>query len=380
MARNGDEGFDSAKAELFEQLGHPLRIKIIEELYASPLSFSALKSKTGITSNGHLNFHLAKLKELVSTNEAGEYYLTDTGRDSMQIASMIDWQKHSRREHHNGGRSWRPTAVQIFAVLLVASLFLNAGLVFMIGQQNAREMQFRRVMFNQLSDGVHNLWSRIGSGIYHIIEGQYEQAHAHLSYVREVVYPGPFYYSLLLGEEYQTIYNGLSGSQDYLYDFYHELFTIVDAVWDGSVTEQQIAYLGGWMNAFGNLSVELYYYQNTDYVIKNSSQIAANLNQFILSEVPSELPITEEEAITLAREFLESRGYGVGALISTEFALDNPNYYWHGVFGMEIPHWKLADLFWIVSFEQGEDAPHYFEVWVNIYSGEIKGGGQGPMT
>jgi DNA-binding HxlR family transcriptional regulator len=97
MARNGDEGFDSAKAELFEQLGHPLRIKIIEELYASPLSFSALKSKTGITSNGHLNFHLAKLKELVSTNEAGEYYLTDTGRDSMQIASMIDWQKHSRR-------------------------------------------------------------------------------------------------------------------------------------------------------------------------------------------------------------------------------------------------------------------------------------------
>jgi hypothetical protein len=140
----------------------------------------------------------------------------------------------------------------------------------MIGQQNAREMQFRRVMFNQLSDGVHNLWSRIGSGIYHIIEGQYEQAHAHLSYVREVVYPGPFYYSLLLGEEYQTIYNGLSGSQDYLYDFYHEMFTIVDAVWDGSVTEQQIAYLGGWMNAFGNLSVELYYYQNTDYVIKTA--------------------------------------------------------------------------------------------------------------
>jgi DNA-binding HxlR family transcriptional regulator len=380
MARNGEEGFDSAKAELFEQLGHPLRIRIIEELYASPLSFSALKSKTSITSNGHLNFHLAKLKDLVSTNEAGEYYLTDTGRDSMRVASMIDWQKHSRRESHSGGRSWRPTTVQIFAALLVASLFLNAGLVFMIGQQNAREMQFRRVMFNQLSDSIDNLWSRIGSGIHHIIEGQYEQAHAHLSYVREVVYPGPFYHSLLLGEGYQTIDNGLSGSRDRLFDFYQELYSILGAVWDGNVTEQQIAYLGGWMNAFGNLSIELYYYQNTDYVIKNSSQIAANLNQFILNEVPSELPITEEEAITLAREFLESRGYGVGALISTEFALDSPNYYWHDIFGMEKPHWRLQDLFWIVSFEQETDASQYLEVWVNIYSGEIKGGGQGPMT
>jgi len=184
MARNGDEGFDSAKAELFEQLGHPLRIRTIEELYASPLSFSALKSKTGITSNGHLNFHLAKLKGLVSTNEAGEYCLTDTGRDSVRVASMIDWEKHSRRAPHSGGRARRPTTVQIFAVLLVANLFLNAGLVFVIGQQNAREMQFRRMMFNQLSDGIDTLWSRIGSGIHHIIEGQYEQAHARLSYVR----------------------------------------------------------------------------------------------------------------------------------------------------------------------------------------------------
>jgi len=380
MTRNGDEGFDSAKAELFEQLGHPLRIRIIEELYASPLSFSALKSKTGITSNGHLNFHLAKLKDLVNANEAGEYYLTDTGRDSMRVASMIDWQKHSRRKPHNGGRSWRPTTVQILAVLLVASLFLSAGLVFMIGQQNAKEMQFRRVMFNQLSDSIDNLWSRIGSGINQIIEGRYEQAHSRLSYVREVVYPGLFYRSSLLGEEYQTIYNGLSGSGDRLFDFYQELYSILDGVWDGNVTEQQIAYLGGWMNAFGNLTIELYYYQNTDYVIKNSSQIAVNLNQFILNEVPSELPITEEEAITLASEFLESRGYGVGALISTEFALDSPNYYWHDVFGMEIPYWKLADLFWIVSFEQAVDNSQYFEVWVNIYSGEIKGGGQGPMT
>ncbi|HRU81591.1 MAG TPA: hypothetical protein P5168_03470, partial [Candidatus Methanomethylicus sp.] len=87
-----------------------------------------------------------------------------------------------------------------------------------------------------------------------------------------------------------------------------------------------------------------------------------------------------EEAIMLAREFLEGRGYGVGALISTEFALEYPNYYWYDIFGMEIPYWKLEDLLWIVSFEQETDASQYFEVWVNIYSGEIMGGGQGPMT
>jgi len=380
MARNGEEGFDSAKAELFEQLGHPLRIRIIEGLYASPLSFSALKSKTGISSNGHLSFHLAKLKGLVNANEAGEYCLTDTGRDSMRVASMIDWQKHSRREPHSGGRSWRPTTVQIFAALLVASLFLNAGLVFMIGQQNAREMQFRRVMFNQLSDEIDDIYRNFRAGIHSIIEGRYDYAHYYLSYVKEAVYPGPLSDALLLGEGYQAIYHELSVAGGRLYDLYHEMFTILGAVWDGNVTEQQIAYLGGWMNAFGNLSIELYYYQNTDYVIKNSSQIAANLNQFILNEVPSELPITEEEAIMLAREFLEGRGYGVGALISTEFALEYPNYYWHDIFGMEIPYWKLEDLLWIVSFEQETDASQYFEVWVNIYSGEIKGGGQGPMT
>jgi len=306
----------------------------------------------------------------VSANAAGEYYLTDTGRDSMRVASMIDWQKYSKREPHGGERSWRATTIQIFAVLLVASLFLNAGLAFMIGQQNAREMQFRRAMFDQLSDGIHDLWRNLGAGINDVIEGRYEYAHYCLSYVKEVVYPGPLSDALLLGEGYQTIYHELSvAGGDRLYDLYHEMHTILDAVWNGNVTEQQIAYLGGWMNAFGNLSVELYYYQNTDYVIKNSSQIAANLNQFILSEVPSELPITEEEAITLAREFLESRGRGVGALISTEFALENPNYYWHDVFGMEIPHWKLADLFWIVTFEHEADASQYLEDWVNIYKG-----------
>ncbi len=377
MAGNEDDRFDSAKAERFEQLGHPLRIKIIEVLYASPLNFSALKAKMGIMSNGHLNFHLMKLKDLVSTNEAGEYYLTDSGRDSMRVASMIDWQKYSKQEAHGSEKSWRPTTIQIVGVLLVASLFVNAGLAIILIQQNDREMRFRHVIFNNLDEDVDDLWRNLEAGISSLIRERYDDAHKCLSYAVELFLRDPFSDSAVLGEGYQILRSELELPWNQWYSAYKEMELMRDAVLDGTVTNQQIAYLGGWMNAFGNLSVELYWYQNTDYVLKNSSEIAANFKQKLLSEVPSELPITEEEAVALARDFLESRGCGTGALISTEFALEHPNYYWHDVFSMEKPYWRLSDLFWIVSFEQEADASQYLEVWVNIYSGEIKGGGQG---
>lgn len=46
--------FDSSRAELFEALGHPVRMKILEFLGKAPLGFSELKKKVGIESSGHL--------------------------------------------------------------------------------------------------------------------------------------------------------------------------------------------------------------------------------------------------------------------------------------------------------------------------------------
>ena len=77
--------FDLREAELFEALGHPTRIRILQMLNANPLGFSELKKKIGIDSSGHLTFHLSKLVGLVKTNPEGRYCLTDSGREALRV-------------------------------------------------------------------------------------------------------------------------------------------------------------------------------------------------------------------------------------------------------------------------------------------------------
>jgi DNA-binding HxlR family transcriptional regulator len=77
--------FDLREAELFEALGHPTRIGILQMLNENPLGFSELKRKIGIDSSGHLTFHLSKLVGLVKTNPEGKYCLTDSGREALRV-------------------------------------------------------------------------------------------------------------------------------------------------------------------------------------------------------------------------------------------------------------------------------------------------------
>jgi DNA-binding transcriptional ArsR family regulator len=85
MSQN-ENHFDSSRAELFEALGHPTRVKILRTLAERPMSFSELKRETGIESSGHLQFHLGKLSSLVKTDAVGNYTLTDEGRDALYVA------------------------------------------------------------------------------------------------------------------------------------------------------------------------------------------------------------------------------------------------------------------------------------------------------
>jgi DNA-binding transcriptional ArsR family regulator len=80
--------FDPREAELFEALGHPTRIGILQMLNENPLGFSELKKKIGIDSSGHLTFHLSKLVGLVRTNPEGKYYLTDIGREALRVTRI----------------------------------------------------------------------------------------------------------------------------------------------------------------------------------------------------------------------------------------------------------------------------------------------------
>ncbi len=77
--------FDASRAELFEALGHPMRVKILNALEGRPMGFADLKREVGIESSGHLQFHLSKLSSLVATTAGGDYVLSDDGREAIRV-------------------------------------------------------------------------------------------------------------------------------------------------------------------------------------------------------------------------------------------------------------------------------------------------------
>jgi len=90
MAEGGDASdFDKSRAELFEALGHPVRIKILHALQDGPLGFADLKRRVGIESSGHLQFHLNKLDGLVKMTLEGLYAMSDDGHEALRITSTL---------------------------------------------------------------------------------------------------------------------------------------------------------------------------------------------------------------------------------------------------------------------------------------------------
>ena len=71
------------EAGLFEAISHETRIHALFELRNSPVSFSDLKRKLGISSSGNLQHHIRKLGPLIHLNSSGLYELTDQGRESL---------------------------------------------------------------------------------------------------------------------------------------------------------------------------------------------------------------------------------------------------------------------------------------------------------
>jgi DNA-binding HxlR family transcriptional regulator len=88
MAPGSDEPeFNAGRAELFEALGHPIRIRILQSLDERPMGFAELKKAVGIESSGHLSFHLTKLEGLLRADNSGAYSLTDEGREALRVVS-----------------------------------------------------------------------------------------------------------------------------------------------------------------------------------------------------------------------------------------------------------------------------------------------------
>ena len=124
----GENGFDSSRAELFEALGHPTRVKILRSLQSGALGFTELKKEVGIESSGHLQFHMGRLGNLVGTSPDGSYILTDEGREALRVLSMArvgNSESAQRIRSTLGQVAWQRV---ILSGLLIAMVIM-AGLV-----------------------------------------------------------------------------------------------------------------------------------------------------------------------------------------------------------------------------------------------------------
>lgn len=115
--------FNRNRAELFEALGHPTRIQILQALNQRPMGFAELKKATGIESSGHLTFHLGKLEGLLKVGQDGSYSLTDDGREALRVVSAT--------RDDGGGRikmsGERPTLRNVVLVAALVALVLFAS-------------------------------------------------------------------------------------------------------------------------------------------------------------------------------------------------------------------------------------------------------------
>ncbi len=126
MSGEGDkDSFSRDRAELFEALGHPTRIKILKVLADSPRGFSDLKKALDIESGGLLQFHLGKLQDLGLVKDTPEmgYVLTDEGKEALRsiVANADIGNNHiSRRINRKKAK--------ILATISVLTILISAGL------------------------------------------------------------------------------------------------------------------------------------------------------------------------------------------------------------------------------------------------------------
>lgn len=93
--------------EVFEAISHPMRIDILKALAREPMGFADLKRNLRISSSGLLDFHLKKMKPIVTSNQDGLYALTQTGFAALYAVEVV-----SRK-----GRQKRSLYINVFAYI-----------------------------------------------------------------------------------------------------------------------------------------------------------------------------------------------------------------------------------------------------------------------
>ncbi|MDE1852274.1 MAG: winged helix-turn-helix transcriptional regulator [Thaumarchaeota archaeon] len=146
-----EDGFDAARADLFEALGHPNRIRILEAVEVRPIGFAELKRQVGIDSSGHLTFHLGKLSGLVSLGSDGKYGITDDGKEALRmVRAARDWNEGGT--HHG-----RP--IEVRRILVVGAVVVIILLAAVAGIQQLRIAQLTTAPAGTVSLSGKSFWA-----------------------------------------------------------------------------------------------------------------------------------------------------------------------------------------------------------------------------
>jgi DNA-binding transcriptional ArsR family regulator len=153
---SNEVNFDKSRAELFDALGHPVRIRILRALEEGPLGFSDLRRKVELDSGGHLQFHLGKLDGLVTSGQGGNYAITNDGREALRV---IDSERGQRKGNLRSGQLpplAKSLLVGLVAAIVVLSVF--AGMAYsQLSSQIGAESQENTLLTQQLANATQEL-------------------------------------------------------------------------------------------------------------------------------------------------------------------------------------------------------------------------------
>jgi DNA-binding transcriptional ArsR family regulator len=122
-------GTDCIDASLHEVLGDEIRRKIVRLLRENgPLSYTELMKATKVRSSGKMNYHLKVMDNLLSTNEKGEYLLTEKGVFAYTSSSSFQ-NKKSLLSLNTPWRQWIGSSVLSILYLLGIFFLYSRGIL-----------------------------------------------------------------------------------------------------------------------------------------------------------------------------------------------------------------------------------------------------------
>ncbi len=260
---------------LFDSLGHPIRVKILEALNGTPLSFSEIKRKVGIDSSGHLTFHLDKLKGLIKINTDGNYELADDGKEALRLISVFNT---GVKECSEPKKDWKQNSNVVWAAALIAIVLISAvsingmyGTYLALRNDEGKEQTWSIFWRNVDDARIHILNSMAAVYANDLCAARYELAVAEV-YLDLVIFKTEGLNQL--GQDCRIL---CDEGIHYIYLLKPTLSTIRESMANGSVTDGQLVFLDNLASALNSLLNSMQHEEGGPFTIND---VYAIINQF----------------------------------------------------------------------------------------------------